>query len=84
MNIPFEAIEREKLTGDLNGDNKIDVFDSLIIQKHAAGTQTLSEEQLALADVLNYSNKAVSKWERGISRPEVTILSDLLAGKCEK
>ena len=51
MNIPFEAIEREKLTGDLNGDNKIDVFDSLIIQKHAAGTQTLSEEQLALADV---------------------------------
>ena len=31
--------------------NKIDVFDSLIIQKHAAGIQTLSEEQLALADV---------------------------------
>lgn len=33
--------------------------------------------QSALAELLGVSDKAVSKWERGISRPEVTILSDL-------
>ena len=30
--------------------------------------------QLKLAEVLNYSDKAVSKWERGESLPDVTVL----------
>lgn len=30
--------------------------------------------QLSLAEVLNYSDKAVSKWERGEALPDVTVL----------
>ncbi len=33
--------------------------------------------QLELADKLHYSDKAVSKWERGESLPEITILKEL-------
>lgn len=33
--------------------------------------------QLALAEVLNVTDKAVSKWERGQSYPDITILSAL-------
>ena len=30
--------------------------------------------QLELAQVLNYSDKAISKWERGESLPDITVL----------
>ena len=30
--------------------------------------------QIELAQMLNYSDKAVSKWERGESIPDVTVL----------
>ena len=33
--------------------------------------------QLELAEMLNYSDKAVSKWERGESLPDVTILKQI-------
>ena len=33
--------------------------------------------QLELAERLNYSDKAVSKWERGESLPDVTILKKI-------
>ncbi len=33
--------------------------------------------QLDLATVLNYSDKAVSKWERGESTPDVTVLKQI-------
>ena len=33
--------------------------------------------QLQLADVLNYSDKAVSKWERGEALPDVTVLKQI-------
>ena len=33
--------------------------------------------QLELAERLNYSDKAVSKWERGESLPDVTILKQI-------
>ena len=36
--------------------------------------QTKSMTQLELAEQLNYSDKAVSKWERGDSVPDVTVL----------
>ena len=35
--------------------------------------------QLALAEKLNYSDKAVSKWERGESVPDVLTLMQLAA-----
>lgn len=34
----------------------------------------LNMTQLQLAEVLNYSDKAVSKWERGEALPDVTVL----------
>ena len=33
--------------------------------------------QLELAEKLNYSDKAVSKWERGESLPDVTVLKQI-------
>ena len=33
--------------------------------------------QLELAEKLNYSDKAVSKWERGESTPDITVLKQL-------
>ena len=33
--------------------------------------------QLQLADMLNITDKAVSKWERGISRPSSSIMLEL-------
>ncbi|MGI6264390.1 MAG: helix-turn-helix domain-containing protein [Acutalibacteraceae bacterium] len=33
--------------------------------------------QLELAEKMNYSDKAISKWERGESLPDVTVLKDL-------
>ena len=33
--------------------------------------------QAELADKLNYSDKAVSKWERGESVPDITVLSEI-------
>ena len=41
----------EPAIGDLNGDDSIDVFDSLMIQKYASGVLELDEQQLALADI---------------------------------
>ena len=40
--------------------------------------------QRALAEAIGVTDKAVSKWERGLSYPDITILSDLaraLAGR---
>lgn len=36
--------------------------------------QASSMTQLELAEILNYSDKAISKWERGESIPDVTVL----------
>lgn len=33
--------------------------------------------QIGLAEMLNYSDKAVSKWERGESLPDVTVLKNI-------
>lgn len=33
--------------------------------------------QLELAEILNYSDKAVSKWERGESIPDITVLKQI-------
>ena len=33
--------------------------------------------QLQLAEMLNYSDKAVSKWERGKCCPDITLLPEL-------
>ena len=33
--------------------------------------------QLQLADRLNVSDKAVSKWERGVGCPDISLLSEL-------
>ena len=50
----------------------------LVIAKNISALRT--EEgitQLELAERLNYSDKAISKWERGESIPDVTVLLDI-------
>ena len=46
-----------------------------IIAKNISNLRTdMKMTQLQLAEVLNYSDKAVSKWERGEAIPDVTVL----------
>lgn len=50
----------------------------LIIAKNISTLRKESEmTQFELAEKLNYSDKAVSKWERGESIPDVTILKQI-------
>ena len=50
----------------------------LIIAKNIAALRKESEmTQFELAEKLNYSDKAISKWERGESIPDVTILKQI-------
>ena len=53
-------------------DIKLIVAENLINLRKANKTT-----QLELAEKLNYSDKAISKWERGESLPDVTILKQL-------
>lgn len=46
--------------------------DNLIVYRKAAGMT-----QLQIAEKFNYSDKAVSKWERGESAPDIFILKSL-------
>ena len=45
-----EAIEQKYTTGDLNGDNKINTSDAVVLLKAAAGMITLDENQIAAGD----------------------------------
>jgi transcriptional regulator with XRE-family HTH domain len=50
----------------------------LVIAKNiAALRQAAGMTQLELADKLNYSDKAISKWERGESIPDVLVLKTI-------
>lgn len=55
---------------------KIDVTDLReVIAKNICELRCeMNMTQLMLAEVLNYSDKAVSKWERGEALPDVTVL----------
>ena len=49
-----------------------------VIAKNISELRTDSKmTQLQLADVLNYSDKAVSKWERGESIPDISVLKNI-------
>ena len=48
------------------------VADNLILYRKNSGLT-----QLALAEKLNYSDKAVSKWERGENLPDVYVLKQI-------
>ena len=49
-----------------------------IIAKNIASLRTSAGlTQLELAEKLNYSDKAVSKWERGESTPDVAVLTHI-------
>ena len=49
-----------------------------IIAKNICELRTeMKMTQLQLAEVLNYSDKAVSKWERGEAIPDVTVLKQI-------
>ena len=54
---------------DAMDDLKLTVARDLADCRRAAGLT-----QLQLAEKLNYSDKAVSKWERGESLPDVAVL----------
>lgn len=49
-----------------------------VIAKNIAALRTEAKmTQLALAELLNYSDKAISKWERGESVPDVIMLKKI-------
>ena len=50
---------------------------SIIAENIAALRKSARLTQAELAERLNYSDKAVSKWERGDSIPDVIVLSEL-------
>ena len=45
------SVPKTYTTGDVNGDNNVDVLDAAAIQKHASGKAELNSDQLAAADV---------------------------------
>lgn len=48
-----------------------------IARNIASGRKSLGLTQLQLAEKLNYSDKAVSKWERGEAVPDIYIMHEL-------
>ncbi|MDO4883210.1 MAG: dockerin type I domain-containing protein, partial [Oscillospiraceae bacterium] len=52
LNIGF-ICEYEPITGDVNGDENVDVLDAAMIQKYTVSRANLSDEQLTVADVNN-------------------------------
>jgi len=68
--------------------NKILVYNNCIMKDEILFRQTIAENialyrkannltQFQMADRLNYSDKAISKWERGESLPDIYILSEI-------
>lgn len=51
----------------------------IIAKNLAALRQARGMTQLELAEQLNYSDKAVSKWERGESLPDIAVLTEIAA-----
>ena len=49
----------------------------IIARNISALRQAAGMTQMELAEALHYSDKAVSKWERGESLPDVTILKKI-------
>ena len=59
-----------------NKNNEIDV--KLIISKNIIKyRKKIGLTQLELAEKLNYSDKTLSKWERGESMPDIVTLKQL-------
>ena len=59
-----------------NKNNEIDV--KLIISKNIIKyRKKMGLTQLELAEKLNYSDKTLSKWERGESMPDIVTLKHL-------
>ena len=54
-----------------------DKLKNLIGKNIAAHRKRCGLTQLGLAEKLNYSDKAVSKWERGESVPDITVLKSI-------
>ena len=50
---------------------------NIVARNLAACRKEAGLTQLQLAERLNYSDKAISKWERGDSLPDLTVLSEL-------
>ncbi len=50
---------------------------SIIAENITALRKGSSMTQIELAEKLNYSDKAISKWERGESVPDITVLKDI-------
>lgn len=51
--IRYKKIASEKIIGDVNGDENVDVLDAAMVQKYTVNRANLSEEQLSFADVNN-------------------------------
>ena len=50
---------------------------TIVAKNIAQLRQKASMTQMELAQILNYSDKAVSKWERELCYPDIFLLSDI-------
>ena len=67
----------EEKTTEISKDNVQDDL-KVVIGKNIAGYRKIAGlSQIEFAEKINYSDKAISKWERGESLPDVTILKQI-------
>ena len=52
-------------------------FKSIVAKNIVRFRKAYGMTQIELAEKLNYSDKAISKWERGLSFPDISLLIPL-------
>lgn len=61
----------------INGDNAMEDIKGIVARNITELRQLNKMTQLELANRLNYSDKAISKWERGESTPDIAVLVEI-------
>ena len=82
-NIPFVALERKKIAGDINGDGTVDIEDATLIQKHSAkftlddGTPLIDESNSGETELADVNRDGV------VSVSDATAIQRYIAGLVE-
>ena len=70
--MPFIALKMQEYIGNIMEEVK-DIVAKNIHELRKKNNMT----QLELAEKLNYSDKTVSKWEKGENSPDITVLVEI-------
>lgn len=70
--MPFIALKMQEYIGDIMEEVK-NIVAKNIYELRKKNNMT----QLELAEKLNYSDKTVSKWEKGENSPDITVLVEI-------